>query len=238
MSQAPRRTGSATRQFIQEQIKDFILRERLRPGDLLPTEPALMAQLDVGRHPLREAIKGLQAIGIVEVRHGHGTYVGDASLAGLESGLAFRIAQSLADQSLESIRHLLQAREALEVGLAHDVVARVDDAQLAALTRIVEAMRVKAAADEDFADEDAEFHAALYEPLGNPLVLELVAIFWRSFNNIADTLGTEPEPTQPKLDRHVNLLTPLRARDTDAFAAAMRRHFDGVKIRLGAVEAR
>src|SRR5687768_17885085 len=104
-------------------MKSFILERGLKAGDPLPNEQELMVQLGVGRHPLREAMKALQAVGIIEIRHGHGTYVGQVTLQSLEDGLAFRMSQSMAGD-LRDVANVLEVRQAIEVGLADDVVAK------------------------------------------------------------------------------------------------------------------
>src|SRR5690606_2819554 len=150
-------TAAANQSFIRDQVKSYILENDLRPGDPLPNEATLMAQLGVGRHPLREAMKALQAVGIIEIRHGYGTYVGKLGLKSLEDGLAFRMSQSMAGD-LREVRNVLAVRQALEVGLADEVVAHFAGGDLAELTEIVDRMESKAERGETFAEEDWEFH--------------------------------------------------------------------------------
>jgi DNA-binding FadR family transcriptional regulator len=78
-SARPPRAGRT--QLLQEQIKDRILQLDLSAGDAMPTEAELAERLNVGRNSVREAIKALQAVGIVEVRRGLGLYVGKMSSA-------------------------------------------------------------------------------------------------------------------------------------------------------------
>nr|WP_262505854.1 GntR family transcriptional regulator [Streptomyces sp. TRM68367] len=75
---------------LQERIKKLIIDRRLPSGAPLRTEPLLMDYLGASRNSVREALKALRAMGIVEIRHGFGTYVGPRSLAPMIEGLAFR----------------------------------------------------------------------------------------------------------------------------------------------------
>ncbi|HEY3506870.1 MAG TPA: FCD domain-containing protein [Actinocatenispora sp.] len=226
----PRRaTGS--QELIRERMTSLILERGLRAGDPLPNEQELMSLLGVGRHPLREAMKALQAVGIVEIRHGFGTYVGAVGLQSLEDGLAFRMRQSMGGD-LSDVRNVLEVREVLEVGLAAKVVAHFGRHGTDELADIVDRMRVRADAGEYFPDEDWAFHRALYQPLGNELVVGLVGVFWRAFAEVDTRL---PGPRYTPADAfgwHRDLLDALRAGRPDRYAAAMTEHFVGIHGRL------
>jgi DNA-binding transcriptional regulator YhcF (GntR family) len=102
---------------LQERIKKLILDRRLPSGAPLPTEPELMVLLGASRNSVREALKALQAMGIVEIRHGFGTYVGPMSIAPMIEGLAFRTVAGHY-RGEDSLLQLLELREAVETGLS------------------------------------------------------------------------------------------------------------------------
>lgn len=225
------RGGVGNQAFVREQITRYILDNGLRAGDPLPSEQTLMAELDVGRHPLREAMKALQALGIVEIRHGYGTYVGTSSFQSLEDGLSFRMSQSMAGD-LAEVRNVLQVRQAIEVGLAGDVVAGLSADGLVRLERIVAEMEERAGRGEYFPEQDWAFHEALYQPIGNTLVTDLLAVFWRTFSRVDTELnGPHYSPTDAA-GWHRDLLERLREGDAAEFAASMRRHFHGINSRF------
>ncbi|TWD79285.1 DNA-binding FadR family transcriptional regulator [Kribbella amoyensis] len=227
-----RARGAADNQsFIRDRMKSFILERGLKAGDPLPNEQELMAQLGVGRHPLREAMKALQAVGIIEIRHGHGTYVGAVTLGALEDGLAFRMSQSMAGD-LRDVQNVLEVRQAIEVGLAEDVVAHFGTHGSESLDEIVERMEAKAAAGEYFPDEDWAFHRALYEPLGNALVIDLLSVFWRTFADVDSRLPGARYTPADAVGWHRDLLDTLRTGDPEAFARSMKSHFHGIHTRL------
>ncbi|WP_433162102.1 FadR/GntR family transcriptional regulator [Kribbella sp. CA-247076] len=230
LSRARGAAGNQT--FIRDQMKSYILERGLKAGDPLPNEQELMAQLGVGRHPLREAMKALQAVGIIEIRHGYGTYVGEVSLQSLEDGLAFRMSQSMAGD-LRDVQNVLEVRQAIEVGLADDVVAYFSSHGYGTLEPIVERMEAKADAGEYFPDEDWAFHQALYEPLGNALVIDLLSVFWRTFSQVDARLpGARYSPADAAA-WHRDLLVALESGDPDSFARSMKKHFNGIHTRLG-----
>lgn len=76
---------------VKDLMKELILARGLRPGDKLPTEPEFAAELGVGRNAVREAVRSLETLGIIEVRHGYGMYLPDVSLATLSEGFRFGV---------------------------------------------------------------------------------------------------------------------------------------------------
>lgn len=124
---------------IQERIKKLIIDSRLPSGASLPTEPELMERLGVSRNSVREALKALQAMGIVEIRHGFGTYVGPMSVAPMIEGLAFRTVAGHY-RGEDSLLQLLELREAVETGLIARLAGRVPESDLTELDALVARM--------------------------------------------------------------------------------------------------
>ncbi|MGA6164254.1 FadR/GntR family transcriptional regulator [Amycolatopsis magusensis] len=229
---------SANQQALRESVKRLIVDRGLPPGALLPTELELMRELEVGRNPLREAMKALEAQGIVDIRHGYGTYVGGVSLSGLEAGLAFRGALSVRGD-LTDIRELLEVREVLEAGLTSRVLAAGDAVELDVLESAVRTMEERARTGEFAPEADWLFHETLYRPLGNDLVLELLRVFWRVFRSLDDDLPRgEGETPAVIAGWHRDILEALRRRDEPALHAAVEAHFRGIRARVSGSAAR
>ena len=215
---------------LEERIIELIHERGLEPGAAMPTEPQLMDLLGASRNSVREAIRALQALGIVDIRHGYGTFVGQASLHALSASLAFRI-RSRAGQGIRAIHDLVEIRELLETGLIGDVAkARTSEARLSALDALVTAMAHDLGADR-------AFHALLYENCGNELVLQLIGLFWDTYHDVEHLLGDISDRTDDIVANHRRIVTALRARDADAARDAMRLHFRDVRIRIAKAEA-
>jgi DNA-binding FadR family transcriptional regulator len=215
---------------LEERIVTLIHERGLGPGAPMPTEPQLMDQLGASRNSLREAIRALQALGIVDIRHGYGTFVGQASLGVLTTSLAFRV-RSRAGHGISALHDLVEVRELLETGLIGAVAEQpTSDARLAALDALVTAMAHDLEADR-------AFHALLYEACGNELVLQLIALFWDTYHEVEDILSDPSDRTEDIVANHRRIVAALRARDADAARDAMRRHFRDVKIRIARAEA-
>lgn len=139
----PTRSGGT--QLLQDQIKELILRLDLSAGDAMPTEAELATRLNVGRNSVREAIKALQAVGIVEVRRGRGMYVGKMSLGALVDELTFHTRITLRD-GRSGLAELTEVREALESGLAQRMIIREQGPDLRELGQVLETMEQEARA--------------------------------------------------------------------------------------------
>ncbi|MEV0171734.1 FadR/GntR family transcriptional regulator [Streptomyces sp. NPDC050803] len=227
----PRMAGETGNSRIRRAVVQLILDRRLRPGAPLPTETELMTDLGVSRNSVREALKALQALDIVEIRHGYGTYVGQASLTPLVDGLTFR-ALAGHDHDTGALAEMLQVREVLEDGLLRRVVATITEAELDRLEEVVDRMGAAGRAGLPFDELDREFHELLYAPLGNSLVPQLLGAFWTVFRRVSGTLGHPGRPA-PELTvrRHRDIVTALRARDVEGAQHAMAVHFRGIEAR-------
>lgn len=225
------RVATRMSRAIRDEITGLILSRGLRSGDPLPTENELVEALGVSRNSIREALKALQALDIVEIRHGYGTYVGRLSLDPLADGLTFRALHDIG-RDLRSMEEILEVREALEAALIRRVAATVPEDDLAALDEVTKRMADRAKSGETFAEEDREFHEILYRSLNNALVTQLLRAFWDVFHRVNHRLGvTDPDPAQT-VRRHRAIVTALRKKDVARAEHAMAEHFRNLDARI------
>lgn len=230
----PLRTEAIFR-VAQERIKQFIVDNGLGPGDPLPTEAELGRQLGIGRNSLREALKALETIGVVETRHGLGSFVGHASLAPLIAGMAFNLVQSI-NQDTRALRELLQLREILEVELVRRSVGTHTPEQLDRLEALVVAMEESAARGIISQDEDRAFHQTLYESLDNRVADLLLGTFWDILAAVESQLPAASHTPEVNARWHRAIVEALRAGDAAASVAAMEEQFVGARNRFGTIE--
>jgi DNA-binding FadR family transcriptional regulator len=216
---------------IQERIKKLIIDRRLPSGAPLPTETDLMELLGVSRNSVREALKALQAMGIVEIRHGFGTYVGPMSMAPMIEGLIFRTVAGHY-RGEDSLLQLLELREAVETGLIARLAGRVPAPDLVELDALVARMEDEAADGAVRADTDRAFHASLYRGLDNLLLSEVLEAFWDAFHRVrTDLVDTHPDP-DVTCRQHREILEAVRSGDAVRAEAAVRDHFGNIRTRL------
>lgn len=214
---------------LAEKILALIHERGLRAGDPMPTELELIDALSVSRNSVREAVRGLRALGIVDIHHGYGTFVGGASLQALSPALTFRALADASPGDLRGLRNLVDLRELVETGVADRLVGSLSEPDLHRLETLCDEM----ARTELEPDVDREFHQRLYAALDNPLVGQLVDVFWDAYHAAQSAL-TLPAvgDSAHTVAQHRAIVAALRAGDTAALRAAMLEHFSDIKHRL------
>jgi GntR family transcriptional regulator, transcriptional repressor for pyruvate dehydrogenase complex len=163
------RTSRLYEQIVQ-QVEESIHKGALKPGNQLPPERELAHQFGVSRTAVREAVKALREKGLVEAYPGRGTFVTDGTSHAIRQSLdrMIRIGQP------EGSTYLAEVREILEPEIAALAATRADAEDLASMHEAVSIMD-KAKRDSDaFIEADLDFHLALAEAAGNPLILTLI----------------------------------------------------------------
>ena len=236
MAESPAQNTPANRsrqaqQAIQARIKELILEQRLNTGDPMPTEIELVEALGVGRNSIREALKALQAVGIVEVRHGFGTYVGDCSLDPFADALVFRGRRSLRGDRRE-MYEIAALRQALEAGLIGQLVTVIDDESLEKLAACLHELEKYAGQGEAGDAADRAFHDQLYAPIGKQLMSQLLRVFWDVFHDLSHELTPPTEDPESIIAVHRAIYDAVAARDPERASAAMIEHFKGIEERI------
>ncbi|MGW1088837.1 FadR/GntR family transcriptional regulator [Streptomyces sp. NPDC002596] len=218
-------------QDIERQVKELILERRLGPGDALPTEAELMEMFGVGRVSVREALKALQAVNVVEVRRGFGMFVGSLSLSPFAEALAFRAAVRHR-RGEPGLAELMKVREALEAGLVGAVTAGMPEEDLAVLHGLVAKMEAEARTGRVARPTDRAFHLALYSSLDNHLLSEVLDAFWAAMDRVREDLDDGHQDPGVTCAQHREIVAAVAAADGERAVRAMRTHFDGIRTRL------
>jgi GntR family transcriptional regulator, transcriptional repressor for pyruvate dehydrogenase complex len=153
-----------------DKIRELIVSGSWGPGDRLPKESELAAQLGLSRNSLREAVRALSQLRVLEVRQGDGTYVSSLEPDLLLESTGFISHLLLGDTAVE----LYEVRRILEASAAALAAARIDDEGKAELRRRLESMG-EADSVEDLVEADVAFHAVIARATGNAVLTSLLA---------------------------------------------------------------
>jgi DNA-binding FadR family transcriptional regulator len=213
----------------QARLRDYIHDHEMRAGDRLPSEAQLAATLGVSRLSIREATRSLQSLGVIEAQPGNGLFVSAFSFQPLIEQLPYGLATP--GMALDEI---LTAREAMEVGLM-PVAARMSTSEdLEICAALAREMTAREVAGEPYVEVDREFHFQLYKSLGNPLVDNLIQVFWELFTRLGDAIPGPKEGNRGAA--HLAIVEALRSADPMASIEAMRAHFADVRERAATVK--
>ncbi|MCW3156969.1 FadR/GntR family transcriptional regulator [Micropruina sonneratiae] len=215
---------------VADLIKSYILDKHLKPGDPMPTEAELSQLLGISRSSVREAVKTLSSLDIVEVRHGHGTFVGRMSLTAMVQSLAFRGLLSPKDDQ-HVLSDLVDLRELLESSLASAFIHNLQRPAVLTLRRLAATMSEKAARSEEFTAEDRDFHMVLMEASGNALAVQLTGAFWDVHSIALNQLGAPSDLVQTA-EAHAAIIDAIEFGDEQAVKKAIVDHYSPVRRRM------
>ncbi|MBM3521781.1 MAG: FadR family transcriptional regulator [Alphaproteobacteria bacterium] len=217
---------------VQDSLKRYIAENALKGGDMLPAEAMLARSLGVSRNSVREAVKALESLGMLETRRGIGVFVRAFSLDALIDNLPYALGQSLRD-----IEEIIEIRTTLEVALVERAIVRITDEDVAELRAILAEMRARAERGESFAQADQAFHSVLFRGLGNRMLSRMIEVFWLAFRRVAEFIDTEnPDPMQTFRD-HEAIVDAVARRDAPRARERLAQHYQGISTLIAAAKA-
>ena len=199
---------------------------QLQPGDKLPTEAAVMEEFGVSRTVVREAISRLQASGLVETRHGVGTFVSDTPLASADGGFRIDAAQF---ETLRDVVAVLELRIGVETEAAALASRRRTEENLTALREALREFGLAVAEGRDAVAADFQFHLEVARATQNDHYLQLMNTLGAHIIPRSRLVGETDEAGRQAYLRRVNaehesILDAIEAQDSEAARAAMRTH--------------
>lgn len=208
-----------------DKIKEMIVSGTLGPGDRLPREADLAGELGVSRNSLREAVRALSLVRILEVRQGDGTYVSSLEPAVLLDALGFLLEFHQDD----SVLHFLGVRRILEPAATALAAQHLTDEQIDEIRAVVATDGLSTSVNE-LVEHDLRFHSMIAAGSGNPVLESIVtqismptarARVWRAL--------TQEDAYQRTLDEHQGILDAIARRDPALAAARAVTHIAGVE---------
>lgn len=224
---------------VARALLDYILSGQVGPGEKLPSERQLSETFGVGRSVIREGIKSLGLLGLVEFRHGGGTY-----LRSSDSDLLPRVIEWGLMLGERNTADLVEARQHIERVTSELAATRRTDEQLNSIEDALEAMRTAATID-DFVDADVRFHLAVAKASGNSVLGNMLTNISSLLHvwihrvveaEYAKVVATHEESSWPSacssFQEHVPVVEAIRAGDAAGARAAMTLHMDKASRRL------
>ncbi|WP_378941927.1 FadR/GntR family transcriptional regulator [Mesorhizobium sp. ANAO-SY3R2] len=208
---------------VQESLRSYIDDNGLTAGAPLPPEGELAVQLGVSRNSVREGIKALESVGVLESRRGIGVFVKAFSFEPLLDNLAYGLGGAL-----KQIEEVIIIRRTLEVGLIDKTLELIGPDDIRELRETVDKMRFHAERGESFPDEDRHFHQLLFRCQDNDVLLGLLEVFWLAFYKASDFVNLDnADPMQTWRD-HAAIVDAVEAGDLAGAKDRLDKHYEGI----------
>lgn len=216
---------------VIEEIKNKIKCGEIKKGDRLPAEREMAESIGVSRASVREAIRALEVVGLIESRHGAGNYIRTNFYNSLFEPISvmFMLQES-------SVKEMYDLRETLELQCAKLCAKNIEDNELVLLTEILDRMYI-AANEEESLELDIKFHYLIAKASRNVLLINVLEVI----SNLMDEfikksrmqILHEGNAKESLLEIHENLVRALKLRDESKVYNAMKEHFNLIRKSYG-----
>ncbi len=212
--------------LVIDRLKEAMMNKEIVPGDFLPSETELVKNLGVGKTSVREALKMLEAMGVVEIRQGYGTYIPLEPQPDALSPLMFQL---ILEQA--STDHLLELRKIFEPAYSLLAMEKATEADLADIAAIVSDFEAKIKEGTQTAEDDLKFHERIMACTRNPFVMNVGLTIHQLFKaSVNRSMRKIPDIA---LRDHRAIFDAFRKRDGRALQAAILRSYEGWADSLG-----
>ncbi|MFI3212448.1 MAG: FadR/GntR family transcriptional regulator [Eubacteriales bacterium] len=212
------RQGSLAK-IVMEQIKEAMIKKKLRPGDRLPTETELCESLGVGKSSVREAIKMLEVLGVVQTRQGDGTYIATGIREDSVNPLLYQLLIECGNKG--DILELRTQFEPMYSLLALEKATN-DDVEKIKTVHLEFCEKVKAGIQT--ADDDLSFHIAILNATHNPFIIRIGMTVLQLFRESIE-MSMEQIPQKAVLD-HTRIYQAFTKKDREELYLAIVDSFE------------
>lgn|SRR5215510_6448057 len=214
----PDKNGLMAEQVVI-QIRHMIRQGKLKPGDRLPPERELAKRLGISRASLRHGLRFLAALGVLNSRHGSGTYISDGPPA-LDSGPL----QMLAELHRFTPDEMFEARKLLEVGLAGLAARNATDDHLATMAEEVAEMYATLDDPQEYLVHDIRFHRAIAAASGNQILAALMNMVSTAMYERRQATVERATDLKESAEFHRKIFRLIRAHKSEEASIAMSEH--------------
>jgi GntR family transcriptional repressor for pyruvate dehydrogenase complex len=212
---------------ITRKLLDYLLSGEVEAGTKIPGERHLAEALGVGRSAVREAIKALSLLGLLDVRQGDGTYLSRSG-----SDLLPRVIEWGLLLKVSSVMDLLEARAEIEITAAGLAATRAGEDEVAAVRQRLEAMRAAGDDVDAYVEADIAFHLEIARASGNEVFANLVTSLRSLLRVWAARVLSHAGETGSSLAMHEPIVKAIAAGNPEKARKAMKAHMDRADRRL------
>ena len=219
-------------ELIAQQVRDSILSGIYQAGEKLPTERELVIQFQASRLAVREALKALQASGLIVIRRGSGIYVNESSSTALVDSLSalLRIRKA-------SLQDLTEARVLFEPAITRLACRTRTAEDLVRLEENIQEASLLVKAGQRATRQNIEFHSIIAEACHNPVITVTMETFLEVLTEITLEVTGDPEENLKRSKRsvrdHIHILNALREREAEKVYKMAVSHAEMVQRSLG-----
>ncbi|MFC4767730.1 FadR/GntR family transcriptional regulator [Effusibacillus consociatus] len=203
---------------IQSQIEQGVY----KPGDKLPTLVEMSEMLNVGRATVREAFSALQAKGLIDIRHGEGTFVRSIGLENFQEPMNICLLKG------DDLVELLEVRKILEVGAAEMAARNRTEEDLQELRAALDMMGAFQESEPESVEADFRFHMAVAKASGNSMLVSLIQTIAPTMQSMMNRMRAVAGPSRDLLYQHILIYREIEAQQPDKARQTMYDHIANV----------
>ena len=214
-------------QLIQEQLKLYIIENNIKSGDPFPTEYGLAKELGISRTAIREALKKLETLGIIEVRPGVGRFVREFNFEAILNVLPYNL-----KMDMKNFRDILEVRFCLESWFIAKDINKFTKENIAELKEILKKLEFQVLnnfEEKELVETHSQFHCALYKNSNNSLLINLIKIFSTIQRKLTLAHRYKTKDRNLFIRQHQILLDAIEKKDLNLTQRRLEEHFTEAK---------
>lgn len=223
---------SSKSQKIVSQIRELFSDGKLKPGEKLPSERELAVVFNVSRTSVREAIRTMAALDLVEIKVGCGVFVKEAMLHSVMNNAAHTLVISQ-----DEVRSLFEIRRLLETRAAAWAALRASKEEIADLASLVREARINVKSKKIDIDSasiyDKKFHSTVISISQNQVLVKIMSGIFDVLDRVRTRSATVPGRVAQSINDHEEIAEAIAARDPERAMEAMFVHIDSVEKSIG-----
>jgi len=209
--------------LIQKQLELYIIENGMKSGDPFPTEHDLAKKLGISRTAIREALKRLETLGIIEVRPGVGRFIREFNFEAILKSLSYNL-----EMDIKNFQEVLEVRFCLESWFIAKDINKFTKENIAQSKEVLKKLEFKVLnnfEEKDLVETHSQFHCVLYENSNNSLLIDLIKIFSTIQRNLTLLHRYETKDRNLFIRQHKLLLEAIEKKDSRLAQKRLEEHF-------------